>query len=83
MLKRALTDVVNAPGGTGGAARVEGVLVAGKTGTAQNPHGKDHSWFACFAPAERPLIAIAVLVVLFWNFFSNRFITYSDVQFGK
>lgn len=62
VLKRALTDVVNAPGGTGGAARVEGVLVAGKTGTAQNPHGKDHSWFACFAPAERPLIAIAVLV---------------------
>ena len=28
-------------------------------------------------------LAIAVLVVLFWNFFSNRFITYSDVQFGK
>jgi putative flippase GtrA len=28
-------------------------------------------------------LAIAVLVVLFWNFFSNRFITYSDVKFGK
>ncbi|MCU0606006.1 MAG: penicillin-binding protein 2 [Candidatus Edwardsbacteria bacterium] len=61
-LKRALADVVNQPGGTGGAARVAGVAVAGKTGTAQNPHGEDHSWFACFAPADRPSIAVAVLV---------------------
>lgn len=58
----ALTAVVNQPGGTGGAARVEGVAVAGKTGTAQNPHGQDHSWFVGFAPADDPVIAVATIV---------------------
>lgn len=48
--------------GTGTLAKVEGVTVAGKTGTAQNPHGQDHAWFMCFAPADKPKIAIAVLV---------------------
>ena len=48
--------------GTGTLAQVPGVTVAGKTGTAQNPHGKDHAWFICFAPVENPKIAIAVLV---------------------
>lgn len=48
--------------GTGRAARVSGIGVAGKTGTAQNPHGKDHAWFICFAPLEDPKVAIAVLV---------------------
>lgn len=36
--------------------------ISGKTGTAQNPHGKDHSLFIAFAPSENPAIAIAVLV---------------------
>jgi penicillin-binding protein 2 len=53
---------VNSSGGTGSAARVPGVLVAGKTGTAQNPHGKDHAWFIGYAPSENPKIAICVLV---------------------
>ena len=48
--------------GTGGRARVPGIKVAGKTGTAQNPHGEDHAWFICFAPFEKPTIALAVLV---------------------
>lgn len=48
--------------GTGTLAQVPGVTVAGKTGTAQNPHGQDHAWFICFAPVENPTIAIAVLV---------------------
>lgn len=48
--------------GTGGRARVPNVRVAGKTGTAQNPHGEDHAWFICFAPYENPTIAVAVLV---------------------
>ncbi|MCE1273921.1 MAG: penicillin-binding protein 2, partial [Chlorobiales bacterium] len=48
--------------GTGTLAQVPGVTVAGKTGTAQNPHGQDHAWFVCFAPVEQPKIAIAVLV---------------------
>ena len=61
-LKAMLSDVVNQDGGTGGAARIAGIEVAGKTGTAQNPHGKDHSWFAGFAPREHPAIAVAVIV---------------------
>jgi penicillin-binding protein 2 len=48
--------------GTGTAARVPDVRVAGKTGTAQNPHGKDHALFVCYAPVERPTIALAVVV---------------------
>ena len=36
--------------------------ISGKTGTAQNPHGKDHAWFIAYAPSEDPQIAIAVLV---------------------
>ena len=36
--------------------------MAGKTGTAQNPHGEDHAWFACFAPAEDPRIVVVLLV---------------------
>ncbi len=41
---------------------IEGVNVCGKTGTAQNPHGKNHSLFVAFAPRENPRIAIAVVV---------------------
>ncbi len=48
--------------GTGTLANIPGVTVAGKTGTAQNPHGKDHAWFIAFAPMENPKIALAVLV---------------------
>ena len=38
------------------------IIVCGKTGTAQNPHGKDHSVFIAFAPKDNPKIAIAVYV---------------------
>jgi penicillin-binding protein 2 len=48
--------------GTGGRSRVPGVRVAGKTGTAQNPHGDDHALFVAFAPVEAPRIAIAVII---------------------
>jgi cell division protein FtsI/penicillin-binding protein 2 len=62
IIKQALAGVVNQPGGTGGSARTYGVEVAGKTGTAQNPHGDDHSWFVAFAPKDDPVISVAVLV---------------------
>ena len=42
-------------------ANLPDIEVAGKTGTAQNPHGKDHGWFIAFAPVNDPQIAIAVL----------------------
>lgn len=49
-------------GGTCRTANLPGIEVCGKTGTAQNPHGKDHSAFMGFAPYHNPKIAIAVYV---------------------
>lgn len=48
--------------GTGVKARLEAVDVAGKTGTSQNPHGEDHAWFVCFAPAKDPQVAFVVIL---------------------
>jgi peptidoglycan glycosyltransferase len=48
--------------GTAQGANIKGLNIAGKTGTAQASEGADHSWFVCFAPLERPAIALAVLV---------------------
>jgi penicillin-binding protein 2 len=62
LLHQALFGVVNLPGGTAHQAQVKGFTVAGKTGTAQNPHGGDHAWFVGYAPVDSPTIAIAVLV---------------------
>lgn len=49
-------------GGTASIAAVEGLEICGKTGTAQNPHGNDHSVFICFAPKDNPKIAVAAYV---------------------
>jgi len=49
-------------GSTASIARIDGIEVCGKTGTAQNPHGIDHSVFVAFAPKDNPKIAIAVYV---------------------
>ena len=48
--------------GTGRWYPIEGIEQAGKTGTAQNPHGKDHAIFIGFAPVDDPQIAVAVVV---------------------
>jgi peptidoglycan glycosyltransferase len=58
-LTEMMTSVVN--NGTGRRARIDGVQVAGKTGTAENA-GDDNSWFIGFAPADHPKIAVAVFV---------------------
>jgi penicillin-binding protein 2 len=42
--------------------QIDSVTMCGKTGTAENPHGDDHSLFMAFAPAENPRIAIAVII---------------------
>jgi penicillin-binding protein 2 len=62
VVREGMRRAVMEPGGTGGLARVKDVVVAGKTGTAQNPHRKDHAWFIGFAPYDNPKIAICVLV---------------------
>lgn len=66
-LREALWAAVN-DGGTGGGARIPGLDVAGKTGTAQTiansraDRGEDHAWFAAFAPARDPEVVVVVLV---------------------
>ncbi|MGY1753935.1 peptidoglycan D,D-transpeptidase FtsI family protein [Blastococcus sp. SYSU D01042] len=59
----ALTEMMSSvvANGSGRAARINGVQVAGKTGTAENA-GPDHNWFIGFAPADEPRIAVAVFV---------------------
>jgi penicillin-binding protein 2 len=49
-------------GGTAGASAIQGLTLAGKTGTAQNTGGADHGWFVGFAPADHPKIVVAVLL---------------------
>lgn len=62
LVREAMRRVVEEPGGTARQARIPGITVCGKTGTAENPHGKDHAVFVSFAPMEDPRIAIAVYV---------------------
>jgi peptidoglycan glycosyltransferase len=56
-----MVSVVQA--GTGTAAQIPGIQVAGKTGTAETTSGNPHAWFVSFAPAENPRIAVAVVVL--------------------
>ena len=62
LVAEGMRRVTEEAGGTARSARIPGVTVCGKTGTAQNPHGKDHAVFICFAPMEDPKIAMAVYV---------------------
>ena len=78
LIKSALSGVVNEPHGTGSRSRVKGMLVAGKTGTAQvinletekslnNGNEipfefRDHAWFVAIAPLENPKLALAILI---------------------
>lgn len=62
VLQEAMLEVFEGSHGTARWARLEGIKICGKTGTAQNPHGKDHSMFIAFAPLEDPKIAMSVIV---------------------
>lgn len=59
-IKSMMIEVVKT--GTGTNASIKNVKVAGKTGTAENPSGKAHSWFVGFAPADDPRLAVAVIL---------------------
>jgi penicillin-binding protein 2 len=61
-LQRAMLGVVERPDGTAHWTRIPWLEVAGKTGTAQNPHGDHHSWYTAYAPAGKPEIALAILI---------------------
>jgi hypothetical protein len=62
-LRRAMAGVTSA-GGTAASANIKGLVIAGKTGSAQNTSdpNKDHAWFVGFAPAEDPKIVVAVFL---------------------
>jgi penicillin-binding protein 2 len=60
LLHYALKEVVK--NGTGGGCYIPDLSVSGKTGTAQNPQGDDHSWFVGYAPSDKPELAVAVLI---------------------
>ncbi len=62
IVKRGMFNVVQGGGGTARGIKIPEIPIAGKTGTAQNPHGNDHALFICFAPFENPKIAVAVMV---------------------
>lgn len=60
VLRQAMTSVVEQ--GTARASRLAEITIAGKTSTAQNPHGPDHGWFIGFGPAERPEIVVGAII---------------------
>lgn len=61
-VRRAMHRVVHGDRGTGRSARIEGLAIAGKSGTAQGPNRDDDAWFVAFAPYQRPEIAVVAVV---------------------
>jgi len=61
-IQQGMYDVVNKPEGTAFYIRLKELKIAGKTGTSQNPFGKNHSVFIGYAPFDNPKIAVAVIV---------------------
>ncbi len=62
IVRRAMHRVVHGSRGTGRRARIEGLAIAGKSGTAQGPNRDDDAWFVAFAPYHRPEIAVVAVV---------------------
>ena len=62
VLQRGLRKVVTGEHGTAKHLNYPDLAIAGKTGTAQNPHGDNHAWFACYAPYDDPELVVIALV---------------------
>lgn len=62
VIKEGLYNAINRSEGTAKRARIDGVAIAGKTGTAQTPHGRTHGWFAGFAPYRNPRLCLVVFL---------------------
>lgn len=62
IIKKGMERVVSSPEGTASLIKLPDLTIAGKTGTSQNPFGKNHAVFVGYAPVDNPQIAIAVLV---------------------
>jgi penicillin-binding protein 2 len=62
LIREATRRVVMGAHGTAHSLCDPELVMAGKTGTAQNPHGEDHAWFVAYAPFDNPQIAVCVLV---------------------
>jgi len=62
VVQEGMYGAANLPGGTAYHIRLEDIAICGKTGTAQNPHGENHSVFMCYAPRENPKITIGILI---------------------
>jgi len=61
-IRNSMLDVFEGDHGTARWYKIDSLLVCGKTGTVENPHGKDHSMFIAFAPIDNPKIALSVIV---------------------
>lgn len=61
-IRKGLFEVINNENGTGKRAKAEGVIAAGKTGTAQNPQGRTHAWFIGFAPYDDAKLCLVVFL---------------------
>ena len=61
-IRQSMLDVFEGEHGTARWYKIDSVLICGKTGTVENPHGKDHSMFIAFAPYDDPQIALTVIV---------------------
>ncbi|MCK6496082.1 penicillin-binding protein 2 [bacterium] len=62
IVQECMRRVVNEPGGTGRAAHLKEIVVAGKTGTAEHYKKPSDAWFCCYAPFEAPEVAVAVAI---------------------
>lgn len=62
VVQEGMYGAVNRAGGTAFFVKLANIEICGKTGTAQNPHGENHSVFLCYAPAKNPKIAVGVLI---------------------